>query len=313
MKRINHFSILIIILASGFVNLLSSQELVSIPQLTSRVVDNAGIISQANKSLLEDRLATLEREKGSQLVVLTLPSTQPETIEQFSIRVAQKWKIGRKGIDDGVLLIVAKEDRKVRIEVGYGLEGAIPDVIAKRILNEFILPSFRKGEFEQGILNGCEYIAKLIRGESLPAAKPSSDTGLVRGVNEDDQWIFHAIFMGVGILFGSFGILLNLGGSKRRTLILLLIAILLTSILSRLLNSWVMATFITGIISFITGIFMMIFSGKRPGLLANSGYSGGYESSGGFGGSSSGGGGGFSGGFSGGGGSFGGGGSSGSW
>jgi tRNA(Leu) C34 or U34 (ribose-2'-O)-methylase TrmL len=122
--------------------------LVAIPPLTARVTDLTSTLNGEQKAMLEQQLADLEARKGAQLVVLILPSTQPETIEQFGIRLFEAWKVGRKGVDDGVMLIVAKDDRRLRIEVGYGLEGALNDATAKRIISETITP--------QGILAICK-------------------------------------------------------------------------------------------------------------------------------------------------------------
>ena len=113
-------------------------------------------------------MAAFEAKKGSQIAVLIVPTTQPEDIAQFGIRVAEAWKIGRKNVDDGVILIVAKEDRKLRLEVGYGLEGAIPDAIAKRVIAETITPFFKKGDYAGGIDAGVTQLMQLIEGETLP-------------------------------------------------------------------------------------------------------------------------------------------------
>src|SRR6476620_10550780 len=144
---------------------------IAIPPLKGRVTDLTGTFSPAEKVQLEQKLADLEATKGSQVAVLILPSTQPETIEQYSIRVADAWKLGRKGVDDGALLVVAKQDRTVRVEVGYGLEGVLPDAIAKRIVEETIIPQFRQGNFAAGINAGTDQIIKVIEGESLPPPK----------------------------------------------------------------------------------------------------------------------------------------------
>src|ERR1700738_5270591 len=127
---------------------------VAVPPLSGRVVDQTGTLSSGDIDSLTQRLKDLETRKGSQVAVLIVPTTQPETIEQFSIRVAEAWKIGRKKIDDGALLVVAKDDHKLRIEVGYGLEGALPDVTARRIIDEIITPHFKSGEFAGGISDG---------------------------------------------------------------------------------------------------------------------------------------------------------------
>ncbi len=152
----------------------AAQAEVAIPPLTARVTDLTATLDGGQRASLEARLAALEREKGSQIAVLILPTTQPEAIEQYGIRLAEAWKIGRKGVDDGVILIVAKDDRKLRIEVGYGLEGALPDVIAKRIIEEVIVPRFRAGDIYGGVADGVERIIGVIEGEPLPEpARPA--------------------------------------------------------------------------------------------------------------------------------------------
>src|SRR5574340_907947 len=124
---------------------------VAVPPLKSRVTDLTGTLSANEAVQLEQKLAAFEEKKGSQIAVLIVPTTQPETIEQYAIRVAEAWKLGRKGVDDGVLLLIAKNDRTLRIEVGYGLEGVLPDAIAKRIIDELIVPAFRQGDFAAGL------------------------------------------------------------------------------------------------------------------------------------------------------------------
>ena len=140
----------------------------SIPNLKSRVTDLTNTLTSVQIQQLEQRLTQLETEKGSQLAVLIIPTTLPESIEQYAYRVAEQWKLGRENTDDGVLLLVAKNDRKLRIEVGYGLEGAIPDAIAKRVIAETITPYFKIGDFFSGIYAGTDQLAKLIQGEPLP-------------------------------------------------------------------------------------------------------------------------------------------------
>ena len=141
---------------------------VAIPILQQRVTDLTATLDPAQVQGLDARLAAFEKGKGSQIAVLILPTTQPETIDQFSIRVAEVWKLGRKGVDDGVLLLIAKDDRKLSIEVGYGLEGALNDATAKRIVAEIISPAFKQGDFYGGIDAGVNAIIKVIEGEPLP-------------------------------------------------------------------------------------------------------------------------------------------------
>src|SRR5882762_3941872 len=137
---------------------------VAVPPLKARVTDLTGTLSAQQLQDLESRLAAFERAKGSQIAVLVLPSTQPETIEEYSIRVADAWKIGRARVDDGVILVVAKNDRKLRVEVGRGLEGAIPDAIAKRVVSDVIAPHFGNGDFYGGIAAGTDARLKVSEG-----------------------------------------------------------------------------------------------------------------------------------------------------
>lgn len=143
----------------------------AVPVLKSRVTDLTGTLGASEQQALEQKLAAFEQRKGSQLAVLIVASTGQEGIEQFGIRVAEQWKLGRKGTDDGLLLIVAKADRTLRIEVGYGLEGVIPDAIAKRVISETIVPKFKTGDFAGGIDAGLMQLMSLVDGEVLPPPK----------------------------------------------------------------------------------------------------------------------------------------------
>src|SRR5207237_7572585 len=131
-----------------------------------------GTLSSGDIAALSQKLRDFETRKGSQVAVLIVPTTDPETIEQFAIRVAEAWKIGRKKIDDGAILVVAKNDRHLRIEVGYGLEGVLTDLTSKRIIDEDITPKFKSGDFAGGIAAGIERMIRLIAGETLPAPEP---------------------------------------------------------------------------------------------------------------------------------------------
>jgi len=146
--------------------------LTPVPQLRQRVTDLTGSLNPETLQALETRLATFEATRGSQIAVLVVPSTGEEDIAAYAIRVVEQWRLGRQGIDDGVLLLVAKNDRRLRIEVGYGMEGAIPDAAAKRIIAETIAPHLRQGDFVGGITAGVEQLMGLIRGEPLPAPRP---------------------------------------------------------------------------------------------------------------------------------------------
>ena len=190
-------------------------DLVAIPTLTARVTDLTGTLNGEQKSGLEQKLTDFEMRKGSQVVVLILPTTQPETIEQFGIRLFDAWKIGRKGVDDGVMLIVAKEDRRLRIEVGYGLEGALNDATAKRIISETITPQFKTGDFPGGVSAGVDAILKVVDGEPLPepaatAANPGNAGGAM-SLSDIPEGLLFGVLIGVVIggtilrkLFGNF-------------------------------------------------------------------------------------------------------------
>lgn len=173
----------------------------------ARVTDLTGTLSAAQQQALADKLAAFEARKGSQLAVLMVPTTQPETIEQFGIRVVDQWKLGRKGVDDGALLLVAKDDRAVRIEVGYGLEGVLNDATAKRIVDEIVVPRFRDGDFAGGVEAGLDRMIAVIDGEPLPPPTTSGDRQ--PGVEGDLEQLlligFVVVFVVGGILRAAVG------------------------------------------------------------------------------------------------------------
>lgn len=144
---------------------------IAVPPLTGRVADQTATLSAEQKADLEQTLQAFEANKGSQLAVLIVPTTAPETIEQYALRVAEQWKLGRKKVDDGAILVVAKNDRALRIEVGYGLEGALNDATSKRIISETIAPAFKQGDFSGGISAGIEQIIRVVEGEPLAAPR----------------------------------------------------------------------------------------------------------------------------------------------
>ena len=162
---------------AGIVAGLPAHADVPVPPVKARVTDLTGTLNAQQKGDLEGRIAAFEARRGSQIAVLMLPTTKPEEIEQYSIRVAEAWKIGRKGVDDGLILIVAKDDRRLRIEVGYGLEGAIPDSVAKRVIEERITPRFRDGDFYGGVRDGVDQLIKLAEGEKLPPPQAAASSG----------------------------------------------------------------------------------------------------------------------------------------
>jgi uncharacterized protein len=267
---------------------------VAVPPLTARVVDLTGTLSGGAVNHIETRLADLEAKKGSQIAVLMVPTTQPEEIEQYGIRVAEKWKLGRKGVDDGAILLVAKNDRRARIEVGYGLEGALPDAIAKRIIDETITPHFKLGDYDGGVEAGVEQMISVVNGEPLPA--PDEKWEHRGGIGNLLPFLLVAVFVASGVLRAIFGRLFGsiaTGG--------------LAGGLAWLLSHVLLVGAGAGILAF---LFAMLLGTSRSWSTGGGGWGGGLGGGlGGFGGSFGGGGGGFSGG----GGGFGGGGASGSW
>lgn len=267
---------------------------VAVPPLKARVTDLTATLTAPQIQTLEARLRDFERAKGSQIAVLILPSTQPETIEQYSIRLAEAWKVGRARVDDGVILVVAKDDRRLRVEVGRGLEGAIPDAIAKRVVSDVIAPRFKANDFYGGIAAGSEALIKLIEGEPFPA--PAASGRFDSGVDfQTIFWLIVALAIVQPFLLRLFG---RLTGSLTAGGIVGVIV-------------WVFAGVIVfavlgAMIAFLVSLFIEGAGGSR-GRGWSSGSGGGWSSGGWSGG------GGDSGGFSGGGGDFGGGGASGSW
>jgi len=259
---------------------------IAVPALTGRVVDQTGTLTADQITTLSQRLESFEARKGPQVAVLVVPTTAPESIEQFSIRVADQWKLGRKKVDDGAILIVAKDDRALRIEVGYGLEGPLNDAISNRIIDETIVPRFKRQDFAGGIDAGLEQMMAAIDGEPLPAPPPRSwREGDARGGQPYFPVIFGLAVVLAAVLPALFG---RLGGSLAAGVLVAGVTWLLAGAL------WI-AVFI--------GLGAMAFT-----LMGGSGFlsswAGGYR---GYGGGRGGGG------FSGGGGGFGGGGASGRW
>jgi uncharacterized protein len=268
----------------------------AVPKLTRHVTDLTGTLSAQQVDQLDAQLVALEKSKGAQLVVLMVGSPQPQDIDAYSLDVSMTNKVGRKGIDDGVLLLIAKADRQVRIEVGAGLEGAIPDAACARIIREYIAPKFRTGDYNGGITDAVGALTQLINGEPLPQPvqeAPHEQGGLgLQGL------------LGVGFFAWIFlrGILGRAHAFVRAPLGGLAIGALF----------WLMASAGMGIFAGIVGGLLMLLPAGAGRSIGGGGWGGfGGWGGGGFGGGGFGGGGG--GGFSGGGGSFNGGGASGSW
>lgn len=180
-----------------------AQSLQPVPPLSGRVVDLTNTLSSEQRQALDARLRDFEQRKGSQLAVLIVPRTAPEAIEQFSIRVAEQWKIGRGKVDDGAILVVAKDERTLRIEVGYGLEGALNDATSKRIVDDVIVPYFRQGDFYGGISAGVDAMMRVIDGEPLPEP-PQSGEAPAGAAGMLPLLFFAAILLG-GVLRAIFG------------------------------------------------------------------------------------------------------------
>ncbi len=267
----------------------------AVPPLTARVTDLTGTLTREQPAGLERMLQEFEARKGSQLAVLMVPTTAPEAIEQYALRVAEQWKIGRKKVDDGAILVVAKDDRALRIEVGYGLEGPLNDATANRIIRELIVPRFREGDFYGGINAGLDRMMRVIDGEPLPAPAKSAPGAQ--------------------------------GGTFQMLPVLLILALVAGSVLRAVLGRFLGAAATGGAVGFVAWIlagamamallagavaffFTLMGGGGRrlggfPGMYGGGGFGGGgFGRGGGWGGG---------GGFRGGGGTFGGGGASGRW
>ncbi len=273
-----------------------AQSLAAIPALDSPVVDTTGTLDAGQEQQLVQQALALQQRKGSQLQILLVPTTGPESIEQYSQRVFDQWKLGRQGVDDGLLLLVAKDDRKVRIQPGYGLEGAIPDAIANRVIQEYLVPHFRQGDYGGGILAATAVLVKLIDGEQLPA--PMADNP---GPDAGRDWVMavFAAFMVAQVVRVFFRGVPRLPRS--------LLAGGLAGGAAWLVSSMLVFGLFGGVLGFLIGL---VTPGSGGGRYARHGGWGGYGGGGGggWGGGSSGGGG-----WSGGGGMSGGGGASGSW
>jgi uncharacterized protein len=265
---------------------------VDIPPLKARVTDTTGTLSAQNIARLEQKLAAFEQEKGVQVAVLMVPTVEPESIEQYAVRVFEQWKLGRKRIDDGVLLVVAKNDRKLRIEVGYGLEGAINDATAKRIISDDIVPHFKHGDFAAGIDAGVSRILRVAGGEALP---PPAQ----HGAGDPLSLPFDPMLLFLGVIFANplTRLLQPLTGRVPAAGLISIAFGTGVGLFFASLVAGLVAGAIIGVISLLQGV-----SGGSWGNSSGSWSSG--DSGGGFGGG---------GGFSGGGGSSGGGGASGSW
>lgn len=286
-------ALLLLVFLCGCFGAASAQQLQPIPALTAHVVDQTGTLGAERRARLDESLVKFEQTTGSQLAVLIVNTTQPEALEQYALRVAERWKLGRQKVDDGAILLVAKEDRAVRIEVGYGLEGALSDVVSKRIIEETILPRFRQGDFGGGISAGVDQMMAVVHGENLP---PPADV-FAQGAASGTALPGYVVPALIGIVVVSLiarAVLGTFVGALVSGGVAAVGAWWLTGALAVALGAAAIAFVLT-----LIGVFNLLQ------LLASSG--GGYRGGGG------GGFGGGGGGFSGGGGGFGGGGASGRW
>jgi uncharacterized protein len=266
---------------------------VAVPPLSGRVVDQTATLDSDEIAKLTQTLKDFEAKKGSQIAVLIVPTTQPEAIEQYSIRVAEAWKIGRKKIDDGAILVVAKNDHKLRIEIGYGLEGALTDVTAHRIIDEIITPKFRSGDFAGGISSGVDQIIHVVDGEPLPEPqRPRSGSTPLNQV--DPTFLIFGVIILSGILRGILGRLLG--------------ALAAGGVVAAVIWFVAGSLVLSGILGLVAFLFTMFIDSTAASSGFGRGRGGGFGGGGSFSTPS-----GDSGGFRGGGGSFGGGGASGSW
>ncbi|MDP1889170.1 YgcG family protein [Polaromonas sp.] len=280
-----------------------AQDVLAVPALTARVIDSTGTLDAAQRQALEAKLAAFEQARGAQVVVLMVPTTAPEDIAAYAQRVGDSWKIGRKDVGDGLLLVVAKNDRKVRIETTKTLEGAIPDLAARQIIDRAITPRFRQGDFAGGLDAATDQIIALISWENLPVPEAQAGSPGGKGFNWTDMavFLFFAVPIGARLMSGIFGRKLG--------------AMVTGGAVGGLAWFFTSSLLIGGVATLIGAVFALIASVGSLASVGRGGRSSGWGGGGFGGGSSSGGwGGGGGGGFSsGGGGNFGGGGASGSW
>lgn len=282
-------------------SLAAAQGVLPVPELTARVIDQTGTLDAIQRKGLDDKLAAFEQAKGTQIVVLMVPTTLPEDIASYANRVGNAWKIGRKEVGDGILVVVAKDDRKVRIEVAKTLEGAVPDLAAKQIIDEAITPRFRQNDFAGGLNAAADQLIARVSGEALPAPKQPAPQG---GGSGGFDWFDLAIFLFFAVPIAG-AVLRGIFGRKLGSLVtgggVGAIAMLITSSLA-----------VAGVAGIVALLFSLLSGGSALGGRRGHGpviFPGGFGGGGG-GGWGGGGGGGFG---SGGGGDFGGGGASGDW
>ena len=284
-----------------------AQDVLPVPALSARVIDQTATLTPAQLSALDTQLAALEAKRGAQLVVLMVASTQPEDVAAYAQRVGEAWKIGRRNVGDGLLIVVAKSDRHVRIEVAKTLEGAVPDLAARQVIDRAMKPAFRTGDYAGGLSAAITQLDARIGGEGLPTPSARGSGGaqdLLKGLNLEDLGLFLFIAVPVAatvitrVIGRKLGSLLTSGGAGA---------------LAWWFSQSVLLSVAAGVVSLV--VVGLLGVGAAAQRLARGGSRGGWGGAGGFnaggwGGGGGGGGGGFS---SGGGGDFGGGGASGDW
>ena len=265
----------------------SAADPVAVPKLTARVTDQTGTLTSDERAALEGKLGDFEQAKGSQIAVLIVPSIGPEAIEEFAGRVTDEWKLGRKGVDDGVLLVIAKQERKIRIQTGRGVQGTLTDALAKRIAADIVAPRFRSGDFAGGLGAGVDAIMKAIEGEQLPLPEEKRLQPRVDTISSYSNFLWIGFFV------------VPIVGMALRSLTGRVVGAGLTSGLTGLAAWLVFSSIAFGLAAAVLAFLFTLFTGSgggRGGGFIPGGFGGGGWGSGGSGGGFSGGGGGFDGG-----------------
>jgi uncharacterized protein len=291
-RALRWFIAAMLVACVSFTSSAAEGDFQAVPKLERRVTDLTGSISAADEARIEQRIRALEQSKGAQIAVLMLPTTQPEAIFDYAMRVAEAWKIGRKGVDDGIVFVIAKDDRKMQILTGPGIQGVVTDAMSKRVIAEFVAPRFREGRFADGVYNGVDKLAALVEGEALPP--PPTKKRASKSVDHEDfvmLAVFAALFVApmLRALVGRFVGAIATGG--------------VTGLAAWFIIGGLIFPIVLAVIVTVVALFAGLMNFRRGG-----GWHGGGWSSGGGGWSSGG-----SDSFSGGGGGFDGGGASGDW
>jgi uncharacterized protein len=289
----------IVVAAAALPVAAAEGDLQPIPALKARVTDQTATLSAADEARIEAKLREFEAQKGAQVAVLIVGTTQPEAIFDYALRVAESWKLGRKGVDDGVLFVIAKNDRKLQILTGPGIQGTLTDAMSKRIISEIVAPRFRASDFAGGIEQGVDKIIAVLQGEALPPPHSKKRVAVSSGISYDTFFIMAMV--------AAFVV-----GPLLRTLLGRFLGATATGGITGAAAWWLaggmLFPIVAGVIVFV--VALLLGSASLGSLRRSGGWPGGWS-----GGSSAGGwgGGGSSGGFSGGGGGFDGGGASGDW